>query len=83
MASGGGEGDLYQDAREGIWQHIVETHANTEEIGRMAAEAEVELLVLNHIIPGSLLELPDSAYLEGIRKNYQGEVIVGRDGMVI
>jgi ribonuclease BN (tRNA processing enzyme) len=49
----------------------------------MAAEAEVELLVLNHIIPGSLLELPDSAYLEGIRKNYQGEVIVGRDGMVI
>jgi ribonuclease BN (tRNA processing enzyme) len=83
MASGGGEGDLYQDAREGIWNHIIETHANTEDTGRMAAEAEVELLVLNHILPGSLLEIPDSDYIEGIRKHYQGEVIVGRDGMVI
>jgi len=83
LASAGGEGDLYQDAREGIWQHIIETHASTEEAGRMAAEAGVKTLVLNHILPGSLMDEPDEIYLEGIRQHFDGEVIVGTDGMVI
>ena len=73
----------YADNPEGIWQHIVETHSTTEDAGRMAAEAGVGTLVLSHIIPGSLMDVPDSLYLEGIRKHFDGEVIVGRDLMVI
>lgn len=73
----------YADNPEGIWEHIVGTHASTEDAGRMAAEAGVGTLVLSHILPGSLMEVPDSLYLEGIRKHFEGEVIVGRDLMVI
>lgn len=73
----------YADNPEGIWQHIVGTHSTTEDAGRMAAEAGVDVLVLSHIIPGSLMDVPDSLYLEGVRKHFDGEVIVGRDLMVI
>jgi len=74
---------LYADNAEGIWKHIADTHTSTENAGRMAQEAEVKLLVLNHIIPGALEELPDELYLEGVRKHFQGEVVVGRDLMKI
>jgi ribonuclease BN (tRNA processing enzyme) len=49
----------------------------------MAAAAGVGTLVLNHLVPGALNELPDSAYLEGVRKHFDGRAIVGRDSMVI
>jgi ribonuclease BN (tRNA processing enzyme) len=73
----------YADNPEGIWKHIVETHTSTEDAGRMAAAAGVGTLVLNHLVPGALNELPDSAYLEGVRKHFDGRAIVGRDSMVI
>ena len=80
IVTGGG---FYQDATQGIWEHIIETHASTQQAGRMAAEAGVTTLVLNHVLPGSLMDLPDEIYFEGIRENFQGEIIVGTDGMVI
>jgi len=73
----------YADNPEGIWQHIVDTHTTTEDAGRMAAEAGVGTLVLTHLIPGNLAEVPDSLYLEGVRRHFDGEVIVGRDLMEI
>lgn len=71
----------YADNPEGIWEHIVGTHTSTEEAGRMAEEAGVGLLVLNHLIPGALGELSDDAYVAGVRRAFQGEVVVGRDQM--
>jgi ribonuclease BN (tRNA processing enzyme) len=66
-------------------RHIVETHSTTEQVGQMAAEARVKTVVLNHLVPGSngplSRELPDTAYIAGVRKYFDGEVIVGRDQM--
>jgi ribonuclease BN (tRNA processing enzyme) len=73
----------YADNPEGIWKHIVETHSSTEEAGRMAAEAGVRTLVLTHLVPGSLIDVNEDAYLDGVRKHFNGEVIVGRDLMTI
>jgi ribonuclease BN (tRNA processing enzyme) len=73
----------YADNPEGVWDHIKETHASTEEVGRMANEAGVELLVLNHILPGALQDVADDVYLEGIRRNFQGQVIIGADQLVL
>jgi ribonuclease BN (tRNA processing enzyme) len=73
----------YADNPDGVWQHIIETHSSTEDTGRMAAEAGVTTLVLTHLLPGALKEVPDEVYLEGIRKHFDGEVIVGKDLMVI
>lgn len=68
-----------------ILRHVVQTHSTTEDVGRMAAEAEVKTVVLNHLLPGSngplSRELPDTTYIAGVHKHFSGEVIVGRDQM--
>jgi ribonuclease BN (tRNA processing enzyme) len=76
-------GGAYADNPEGIWDHIVGTHTSTEDAGRMAAAAGVTTLVLTHIIPGGLLEVGDGVYTEGVRRHFDGDVIVGRDLLVI
>jgi ribonuclease BN (tRNA processing enzyme) len=73
----------YADNPEGIWAHIAGTHTSTVDAGRMAAEAGVKTLVLNHLLPGSLLTISDDAYVKGVREHFKGEVIVGKDLMVI
>jgi ribonuclease BN (tRNA processing enzyme) len=70
-----------------IAQHVAETHSNNEQVGRMAAEAGVKTVVLTHLLPGSnrpgTAEYPDSSYIDGVRKTFNGQVIVGRDLMVL
>jgi ribonuclease BN (tRNA processing enzyme) len=73
----------YAENPEGVWKHIIETHSTTEDAGRMAAEAGAGMLVLTHILPGAMMAVPDERYLEGIRRHYDGEVVIGEDLMVI
>ena len=76
-----------QGRENSVAQHVVETHSNNAEVGRMAAEAGVKTVVLTHLLPGSnrntTAEYPDSSYIEGVRKVFSGQVIVGRDLMVL
>ena len=74
---------MYADNPEGVWRHIVATHTPLEDAGRMAAEAGVGILVLSHLIPGALDELPDENYLAAARKSFTGQVVLGRDQMVL
>jgi ribonuclease BN (tRNA processing enzyme) len=74
---------MYADNPEGVWRHIVGTHTPVEEAGRMAAEARVGTLVLNHLVPGALDTLADDAYISAARKAFTGRIIVGRDLMVL
>src|SRR5512139_425535 len=74
----------YADNPEGIWQHIVDTHTPLEVAGRMAREAGVHTLVLNHIIPGGWNpELDDDFYRREAAREFAGRIIVGRDGLEI
>ena len=70
-----------------IAKHVAETHSTTVDVGRMAAEAQVKTLVLSHLLPGSnraaVAEFPDTTYIEGVRRHFSGQVIIGRDGMVL
>jgi ribonuclease BN (tRNA processing enzyme) len=76
-----------QGLENSIPQHVVETHSNNADVGRMAREAGVKAVVLSHLLPGSnrnvTAEYPDSSYIDGVRKEFSGEVIVGRDLMVL
>jgi ribonuclease BN (tRNA processing enzyme) len=76
-----------QGRENSVAQHVVETHSNNADVGRMASEAGVKAVVLTHLLPGSnratTAEYPDSSYIEGVRKVYSGQVIVGRDLMVL
>ena len=70
-----------------IFRHVAETHSTPEQVGRMAAEAKVKTVVLTHLLPGSnraqVAEFPDSSYIDEVRKSYSGEIVVGRDLMVL
>lgn len=74
----------YADNPEGIWKHIVDTHTPLDVAGRMAREAGVRTLVLNHIIPGGWEPgLDDEFYRREAAREFRGTIIVGRDGLVI
>jgi ribonuclease BN (tRNA processing enzyme) len=55
-------------------------HTTAEEVGRVAAAAGVKMLVLTHIVPGTLPE-DERRYTERIRRSYKGSVVVAHDLM--
>src|SRR5260221_8814534 len=60
-------------------EHLMASHTVTEDVGRVAADAGVKMLVLSHLVPGDDASLSDDQWLEGVRKHYDGKVIVGQD----
>jgi ribonuclease BN (tRNA processing enzyme) len=64
-------------------KHLVGSHTTTEQLGRVAAEARVKTLVLSHLVPGDDPSITDAMWTEDVRKNFLGEIIVGRDLMTI
>jgi ribonuclease BN (tRNA processing enzyme) len=74
----------YADNPEGIWAHIVAAHTPLDVAGRMAREAGVQTLVLNHLIPGGWNpQLDDEFYRSEAAREFKGRIVVGRDGMEI
>ena len=72
---------------ESIFRHIAETHSPPAQVARMATEAGVRTVVLNHLLPGisapHALDYASSEFIDGVRKGFAGEVIVGQDLMVL
>jgi ribonuclease BN (tRNA processing enzyme) len=75
--------DPHAADKASITRHIAETHSTPEEVGRMAAEAKAKLVVLSHLLTGAGGTTPITTLIEGVRKSYAGEVIVGEDLMMI
>jgi ribonuclease BN (tRNA processing enzyme) len=63
--------------------HIIGAHTTTEDVGRVAAAAGVRTLVLSHLVPGDDPAITDEHWLEGVRRHFNGRIIVGRDLMEI
>ncbi len=72
---------------DNIFRHVAETHSPPADVARMASEAKVKTLVLNHLLPGPSapngLAYPLSTFIDAVRKGYGGEVIVGQDLLVL
>ncbi len=62
-------------------QHLLAAHTTTEDVGRIAAAAEVKKLVLSHLVPGDDPSITDEMWSEGARKHYSGPIVVARDLM--
>ncbi len=62
-------------------EHLLASHTTTEDVGRVAAAAGVKLLVLSHLVPSDHPTLTDADWIEGVRKHYDGKVIVAQDLM--
>ncbi|MFQ5777236.1 MAG: MBL fold metallo-hydrolase [Terriglobia bacterium] len=52
-------------------------HTSATEVGKVAAEAGVKLLVLTHLVPGGA----EGTFLERARQHFKGRIVVGRDLM--
>ena len=59
-------------------EHLLRSHSTTEQVGLVAARAGVKKLVLSHLVP-VFPWITDEMWLEGVRKSFHGEAIVGRD----
>jgi len=59
-------------------QHLLRSHSTTEQVGLVAARAGVKRLVLSHLVP-VFPWITDDMWLAGVRKNFNGDAIVGRD----
>jgi ribonuclease BN (tRNA processing enzyme) len=70
---------------DNIYRHVADTHSSPADVARMATEAGVKTVVLNHQVagPSGALAYPVTAFIDGVRKGFNGEVIVGEDLMVL
>jgi len=70
-------------AAKRLREHLLVSHTSTEDVGRIAAQAGVKTLVLTHFVPGDDASITDEQWIEGVRKNFAGSIVVGKDLMEI
>jgi ribonuclease BN (tRNA processing enzyme) len=57
---------------------ILSHHTLAEDVGKIANQAKVKCLVLNHFVPGDDASLTDDVWKTAVGKNFAGEIIVGK-----
>ncbi|KRB11008.1 MBL fold metallo-hydrolase [Lysobacter sp. Root690] len=62
-------------------QHLLDSHTTTEQVGRLATQAGVKTLVLNHFVPGGDASLTDKVWRDAVAPYFKGELVIGRDLM--
>jgi len=62
-------------------KHLLDSHTSTEDVGRIAAQAGVKVLVLSHFVPGDDPEVTDDDWTRDVKKNFSGRIIVAKDLM--
>ena len=67
-----------------VRRHIIASHTDAEDVGRLAAQAGVKTLVLSHFVPSEPSgAVPDDVWLAAARRHFSGRVILGTDLMEI
>ncbi|MEO8935730.1 MAG: MBL fold metallo-hydrolase [Burkholderiaceae bacterium] len=66
-----------------LLDHLLKSHTTTEQLGRIAAAANVKTLVLSHFVPGGDPSITDEMWTADVRTNYSGRIVIGRDLMTI
>lgn len=60
-------------------QSILSHHTPVEDVGRVAEAAGVRTLVLSHLVPPDDQTITDQMWIDGARRAFKGQIIVGRD----
>jgi ribonuclease BN (tRNA processing enzyme) len=64
-------------------QHLLASHTLAEDVGRIASKAGVGLLALHHLVPADDPLVTEQHWIEALRSQYHGPLVVGRDGLVL
>lgn len=63
--------------------HLLASHTSAADVGKLATRAGVKTLVLSHFVPGGFPFITDDQWRDAVRPHFSGEIIVGRDLMVL
>jgi ribonuclease BN (tRNA processing enzyme) len=66
-----------------LMAHLKASHTLTDDVGRIAAEAGVKKLVLNHFVPADATGVTEDTWFDAVRTTYKGDLVVARDLMEI
>jgi len=69
-------------APDGLRSHLVNSHTSTAEVGGIAREADVKMLVLSHLVPTDGGPSPE-VWTREPKQDFGGEVVLGEDLMEI
>ena len=65
-----------------VVRHILASHTDAPDVGRVAAAAGVGMVVLSHFVPTEGPGAPtDEEWIAGVRRHFKGKIVVGRDLM--
>lgn len=64
-------------------EHLMASHTLPEDVGKIAAQANVKTLVLSHFVPGDDPSITDEQWASGVRTHFKGRIIVGKDLMEV
>lgn len=59
--------------------YLQSSHTSAEQVGEVAAAAKAKQVILSHYQPATL---PDSEWLDEIKRNYAGKATVAKDGQI-
>ncbi len=62
---------------------LLSHHTLTDEVGKIATQANVKTLVLNHFVPPDDKSLTDDVWKNEVGKNFNGKIIIGKSLMEI
>ncbi len=64
-----------------LMQHWLRSHTKAEDAGKIANDAQVKALVLNHLIPADDPEYGHKHWIDAVKSTFSGSVHIGKDGM--
>jgi ribonuclease BN (tRNA processing enzyme) len=62
-----------------LLEHLRESHTDVTELGPLAERADVDTLVLTHLVPADPLLVSDRQWRRNVGRGYGGRVLVGND----
>src|SRR5436190_4887712 len=66
-----------------LMAHLKASHTLTDDVGRIATEADVKKLVINHFVPADATGVTEDTWFNAVRATYKGDLVVARDLMEI
>ena len=71
------------NADERLRHHLLRSHCLAEDVGRIATEAQVKRLALNHFVPDGFAAFTKEHWTKAIRTTWDGALLISYDGMKI
>lgn len=68
---------------ERLRAHILRSHTSAEDVGRIARNARVKHLALNHFVPDGDPNFKESHWENAVRENWDGPLTLGKDGITL